>query len=337
MLRQPRLQMMSPSQPQVSLPEFALEAYGLKKTYPGVKGAPAKEALKGVDLQIPRGSVFGLLGPNGAGKSTFINIFAGLVTKSAGQAKIWGVDIDQDPRRARAGIGVVPQELNMDVFFTPFETLELMAGFYGVPKAERRSEDILKALGLEDKRNAYVRQLSGGMKRRLLVGKALVHNPPVLVLDEPTAGVDIELRRQLWDYVVELNKQGVTIVLTTHYLEEAQELCDQIAIVNHGEVVACEPKADLLKRLDSKTLVIDPAEPLTAVPAGFEAQDAVIRPDGALAITYKVGQASVADMIETYRASGARIGDLRTEEPDLEDVFLALTYEADKADAQAAG
>ena len=310
-------------------PEFALEAYGLKKTYPGGKGVPAKEALKGVDLQIPRGSIFGLLGPNGAGKSTFINIFAGLVTKSAGTAKIWGVDIDKDPRRARAAIGVVPQELNMDVFFTPYETLELMAGFYGVPKAERRTEEILAALGLEDKRNAYVRQLSGGMKRRLLVGKALVHNPPVLVLDEPTAGVDIELRRQLWDYVVELNKLGVTIVLTTHYLEEAQELCDQIAIVNHGEVVACEPKADLLKRMDKKTLVIEPVEPLKAVPAGFEQQEAVIRPDGSLAITYRFGEASVADMIETYRASGQRIADLRTEEPDLEDVFLALTYQAD--------
>ncbi|EAP90335.1 ABC transporter, ATP-binding protein [Oceanicaulis alexandrii HTCC2633] len=310
-------------------PEFALEAYGLKKTYPGGKGAPAKEALKGVDLQIPRGSIFGLLGPNGAGKSTFINIFAGLVTKSSGTAKIWGLDIDKDPRRARAAIGVVPQELNMDVFFTPYETLELMAGFYGVPKAERRTEEILAALGLEDKRNAYVRQLSGGMKRRLLVGKALVHNPPVLVLDEPTAGVDIELRRQLWDYVVELNKLGVTIVLTTHYLEEAQELCDQIAIVNHGEVVACEPKADLLKRMDKKTLVIEPVEPLKAVPAGFEQQEAVIRPDGSLAITYRFGEASVADMIETYRASGQRIADLRTEEPDLEDVFLALTYQAD--------
>jgi ABC-2 type transport system ATP-binding protein len=312
-----------------SQPEFALEAYGLKKTYPGGKGSPSKDALKGVDLQIPRGSIFGLLGPNGAGKSTFINIFAGLVTKSAGTAKIWGVDIDKDPRRARAAIGVVPQELNMDVFFTPSETLELMAGFYGVPKAERRTQEILTALGLEDKRDAYVRQLSGGMKRRLLVGKALVHNPPVLVLDEPTAGVDIELRRQLWEYVLELNKQGVTIVLTTHYLEEAQELCDQIAIVNHGEVVACEPKADLLKRLDSKTLVIEPVEPLVAIPAGFEAQDATIRPDGSLAVTYKFGEASVADMIETYRASGARIADLRTEEPDLEDVFLALTYQAD--------
>lgn len=320
-----------------NLPEFALEAIGLKKTYPGKGNSPAKEALKGVDLQIPRGSIFGLLGPNGAGKSTFINVFAGLVKKSKGTARIWGVDIDKDPRKARTGIGVVPQELNMDVFFTPYETLELMAGFYGVPKSERRTEEVLDAVGLADKRDAYVRQLSGGMKRRLLVAKALVHSPPVLVLDEPTAGVDIELRRQLWDYVVELNKQGVTIVLTTHYLEEAQELCDQIAIVNHGEVVACEDKDTLLKRLDSKTLVIDPVEPLDAVPAGFEGADAELREDGSLAITYKYGKASVAQLIETYNASGARIADLRTEEADLEDVFLALTYGADaRAEADAA-
>ncbi|XBQ17492.1 MAG: ABC transporter ATP-binding protein [Oceanicaulis sp.] len=310
-------------------PEFALEARGLEKTYPARKTSPAKHALKGVDLAVPTGSIFGLLGPNGAGKSTFINIFAGLVTKSAGTAKIWGVDIDRSPREARAGIGVVPQELNMDVFFTPYETLELMAGFYGVPKAERRTAEILEAVGLSDKKDAYVRQLSGGMKRRLLVAKALVHNPPVLVLDEPTAGVDIELRRQLWEYVVELNRQGVTIVLTTHYLEEAQELCDQIAIVNHGEVVACERKETLLKRLDKKTLVIEPAEPLEAVPAGFDRHEATIRPDGALAITYRYGEASVAEMIETFHASGARIADLRTEEADLEDVFLALTYGAD--------
>ena len=317
-----------------ALPDYALEARGLKKTYSATKTAPAKHALNGVDLAVPRGSIFGLLGPNGAGKSTFINIFAGLVTKTAGMAKIWGVDIDKKPREARAGIGVVPQEINMDVFFTPAETLELMAGFYGVPKGERRTDEILAAMGLADKRDAYVRQLSGGMKRRLLVAKALVHNPPVLVLDEPTAGVDIELRRQLWDYVVELNKQGVTIVLTTHYLEEAQELCDQIAIVNHGRVVACESKDTLLKRLDKKTLVIEPTEPLEAVPVGFEDQEAVIREDGALAITYRFGEASVAGLIEKYHASGARIADLRTEEADLEDVFLALTYQAD---AEAAG
>jgi ABC-2 type transport system ATP-binding protein len=311
------------------LPEYALEAVDLRKTYGGSKTAPGKEALKGVTLRIKRGSIFGLLGPNGAGKSTFINIFAGLVNKTSGKAVIWGRDIDKEARDARAAIGIVPQEINMDVFFTPFETLELMAGFYGVPKVERRTEEILAAVGLSDKRDAYVRQLSGGMKRRLLVAKALVHNPPILVLDEPTAGVDIELRRQLWAYVRELHAAGTTIVLTTHYLEEAQELCDEIAIVDQGEVIACEPKESLLKRLDTKVLVIDPVEVLDAVPetlAGFEAE---LRNGGSLAVSYKFGEQSVAEIIEKYNASGARIADLRTEEPDLEDVFMALTYKRD--------
>lgn len=309
-----------------SLPDYALVAEGLKKTYAGTKKAEPKEALKGVDLKVPRGSIFGLLGPNGAGKSTFINIFAGLVNKSGGKAHIWGIDIDKSPRQARAAIGIVPQEINMDVFFTPEETLELMAGFYGVPQSERRTAEILEAVGLTDKRRAYVRQLSGGMKRRLLVAKALVHNPPVLVLDEPTAGVDIELRRQLWEYVVELNKAGTTIVLTTHYLEEAQELCDEIAIIDQGEVAACEPKEQLLKRLDTKTLVIDPVDPIDTIPPDFDSVKCEIRETGTLAITYKFGEVSVAELIERFKATGNRISDLRTEEPDLEDVFLALTY-----------
>ncbi len=311
------------------LPDYALEAVDLRKTYGGSKTSSGQDALKGVTLRIRRGSIFGLLGPNGAGKSTFINIFAGLVNKTSGKAVIWGRDIDKEPRDARAAIGVVPQEINMDVFFTPYETLELMAGFYGVPKSERRSEEILAAVGLSDKRDAYVRQLSGGMKRRLLVAKALVHNPPILVLDEPTAGVDIELRRQLWAYVRELHAAGTTIVLTTHYLEEAQELCDEIAIVDQGEVIACEPKDSLLKRMDTKTLVIDPAETLDAVPETLAGFDAVLRPGGTLAVSYKFGQQSVAEIIEKYNASGARIADLRTEEPDLEDVFMALTYKRD--------
>lgn len=313
------------------LPEYAIEAEDLRKTYAGSKKSPPKEALKGVDLKIRRGSIFGLLGPNGAGKSTFINIFAGLTKKTSGTGRIWGRDIDRDPIGARAAIGVVPQEINMDVFFTPFEALEMMAGFYGVPKAERRTDEILEAVGLTDKRDAYVRQLSGGMKRRLLVAKALVHNPPVLVLDEPTAGVDIELRRQLWEYVRELHAQGVTIVLTTHYLEEAQELCDEIAIVNHGEVVACEPKDQLLKRLDTKTLVIEPVSPLVETPKTLAKYKSEIRGNGALAIAYRTGEDSVAEMIELYNASGARIADLRTEEPDLEDVFMSLTYGKESA------
>jgi ABC-2 type transport system ATP-binding protein len=246
--------------------------------------------------------------------------------KTGGRAAVWGFDIDRDPRRTAAAIGIVPQEVNMDPFFTPLESLEFQAGFYGVPKAERRSLEILEAVGLLDKKDAYARTLSGGMKRRLLVAKALVHAPPVLILDEPTAGVDIELRRQLWEYVRTLHARGTTVVLTTHYLDEAQELCDTIAIVDQGEVVACEPTERLLRRLDHKTLVITPTEPLNGVPASLDGLSAERRRDGEIAVTYRKGVDSVAQIIERFRASGARIEDLRTEEPDLEDVFMALTY-----------
>jgi ABC-2 type transport system ATP-binding protein len=311
--------------PKAPLPDFALRAFDLQKTYPAQKGLPPKQALKGVSLDIRRGSIFGLLGPNGAGKSTLINIFAGLTRKTGGRGEIWGVDIDKNPRQARVAIGVVPQEINMDPFFTPVESLEYQAGFYGVPKSERRSMEILEAMGLADKSKAYVRTLSGGMKRRLLIAKALVHSPPVLVLDEPTAGVDIELRKQLWDYVRDLNARGCTIVLTTHYLEEAQELCDTIAIVNHGEVVACEPKETLLARLDQKTLVIHPREALRAVPNSLQDLNIELQADGALHIRYRSAGQSVGDLIEQVRACGIRINDLQTCEPDLEDVFLELT------------
>jgi ABC-2 type transport system ATP-binding protein len=309
-----------------SLPEYALEAEGLTKTYRRRKGGAEVQALKGVDLKVPRGAIFGLLGPNGAGKSTMINIFAGLVMKSGGTARIWGMDIDREPRNARAAIGIVPQEINMDPFFSPFESLEFQAGFYGVPPKERRTLEILDMVGLLDKKDAYTRSLSGGMKRRLLVAKALVHSPPILVLDEPTAGVDIELRRQLWDNVRRLHERGTTVVLTTHYLEEAQELCETIAIINHGEVVACEPTATLLRRIDTKTLVIQPATPLSAVPATLAAYDASIRKDGALVIVYHYATQPVAEIIERAKEGGVAIADLATQEPDLEDVFLQLTY-----------
>jgi ABC-2 type transport system ATP-binding protein len=309
----------------MSLPDYAIEARGLVKTYPATKTMPEKTALKGIDLAIPRGSMFGLLGPNGAGKSTFINILAGLCQKTSGDVSIWGVNIDQHPRAARAAIGVVPQELAADVFFTPREALEVQAGLYGVPKKERNTDRVLAALGLSDKADAYVRQLSGGMKRRLMVAKAMVHQPPVLILDEPTAGVDVELRRQLWAYVQELHAEGVTIVLTTHYLEEAQELCDTIAIVNHGQVVACEPTKNLLRRLDTRAVVITPLSPLDHVPAlpGF---DAKLRKDGQLAVTYRTEASSVEGVLAAVRAAGVQIKDLATEDPDLEDVFLSLTY-----------
>ena len=306
----------------------AIAISGLAKTYKATKKAPAKTALHGVDLTVPRGSIFGLLGPNGAGKSTLINILAGLVNKSAGTAAIMGHDIDTDTRAARASIGIVPQEIAMDVFFTPYQALELQAGYYGVPKAERRSDEILAALGLSDKRDAYVRQLSGGMKRRLLIAKALVHSPPVLILDEPTAGVDIELRRQLWDYVRELHARGTTVILTTHYLEEAEELCDQIAIIHQGRIVANESKSDLLARMDRRMLVITPVEALEQVPDALSDLDAKLD-GGALVISYIKGVDSVTALLNRVKGAGVSIDDLRTDQPDLEDVFLQLTYGSD--------
>jgi ABC-2 type transport system ATP-binding protein len=311
----------------MTLPDYAIEARGLVKTYAATKTTPEMHALRGVDLAVPRGSIFGLLGPNGAGKSTFINILAGLCKKTSGTVAIWGRDIDERPRDARAAIGVVPQEIAADPFFTPREALEVAAGMYAVPAKERRTLELLTALGLADKANAYVRQLSGGMKRRLMVAKAMVHNPPVLILDEPTAGVDVELRRQLWAYVVELNRKGVTIVLTTHYLEEAQELCDRIAIVNRGQVVACEPTATLLRRMDTRHVLVTPEEPVAAAPvlAGFETR---LTKAGGFSVGYRTGQSSVEQVLAAVRAAGLHIKDISTEDPDLEDVFVALTSEA---------
>ena len=303
----------------------AIKATNLRKVYKAAGGQPAKEALKSIDLSIPRGSFFGLLGPNGAGKSTFINILAGLVMKTSGSASIWGFDTDVNPRQARASIGIVPQELNVDPFFTPAEAMELQAGLYGVPKRERRTMEILTALGLDDKADAYARTLSGGMRRRLLVAKAMVHNPPVLVLDEPTAGVDIELRRQLWDYVKELHALGTTVVLTTHYLEEAQALCDQIAIINHGELVACEPTEHLLSRIDEKRIVIRPASAISKIPPQLAHHNAELRSDGQLAFLYNPSEASMASLLADISSAGIEIADLSTEEAALEDVFLQLT------------
>ncbi len=328
----------------------AIEAIDLRKTYKGQGGQPPKEALKGVTLGVPRGSIFGLLGPNGAGKSTFINTMAGLVVKSSGIMKIWGFDIDENPRQARASIGVVPQELNMDPFFTPREALEIQGGLYGVPKAERRTEEILRAVGLEEQMDAYARTLSGGMRRRLLVAKAMVHTPPVLVLDEPTAGVDIELRKQLWDYVRELHARGTTIVLTTHYLEEAEELCDRIAIIHQGSLVACDTTEDLLARIDEKAVIVQPEEPLDAVPEALtperlwrdgQGPKVDLRPDGRLVLSYNRSRESISDLIALVQQAGVRIQDLSTEESDLEDIFLQLTYhageEAEAAPASAPG
>ena len=241
--------------------EAAIVIDRLCKTYAG-----GKRALDDVSFEVPRGQIFGLLGPNGAGKSTLINILAGLVNKTSGSASIWGFDIDVHPRNAKASIGIVNQEILFDPFFTPFETLEIQAGLYGVPKAKRRSMELLRAVRLDDKANAYARTLSGGMKRRLMVAKAMVHSPPILVLDEPTAGVDIELRQQLWAYVKHLNDQGVTVVLTTHYLEEAEQLCDRIAIINHGKVIANKPTRELVGMATEKLVEVTVDRDVSGVP-----------------------------------------------------------------------
>tara|TARA_R110002096_G_scaffold44751_4_gene121082 strand:+ start:555 stop:1499 length:945 start_codon:yes stop_codon:yes gene_type:complete len=309
----------------------AIEIKGLKKVYRGRGASEDKLALKGIDLEIPQGSMFGLLGPNGAGKSTTINILAGLVNKTEGSAKIWGFDIDENPRNARANIGVVPQELMFDAFFSPREMLEMQAGMYGVPARERRTDELLKAVHLYDKADAYSRSLSGGMKRRLLVAKALVHNPPVLVLDEPTAGVDIELRQQLWDYVRELHARGTTVVLTTHYLEEAEELCDTIAIINHGEVVCSEPTKQLLKRIDEKEIVIQVAETLSAVPTGLSGFKSVLKNEHQLAIQINQSDANVGAVLAAVQSAKLTINDISTNETDLEDIFLQLTSNKDNA------
>lgn len=307
----------------------AIEISKLNKTYKAAgKKAEPKVALKDIDLNIPKGSIFGLLGPNGAGKSTTINILAGLVLKTSGSVKIWDLDIDEKPRNAKAAIGIVPQEINFDPFFTPRQLLDIQAGLYGVPKNERRTEELLKMVELLDKANSYSRALSGGMKRRLMVAKALAHSPPILVLDEPTAGVDVELRQMLWENVRRLNDEGVTIVLTTHYLEEAEELCDRIAIINHGEIVANEEKETLLARIDNKEIRFRLADEITSIPAGLEKFNAAKEGRRTLVMRYSPQDQCVGEIIDILQKAKLHIADISTDESDLEDVFLQLTRAA---------
>ena len=304
----------------------AIEIRDLRKTYAG-----GKQALSGVTLDVPRGQIFGLLGPNGAGKSTMINILAGLVRKTSGTARIWGFDIDEHPRNAKASIGIVPQEILFDPFFTPAETLEIQAGLYGVPKRERQTAELLRAVHLQDKANAYSRTLSGGMKRRLLVAKAMVHSPPILVLDEPTAGVDIELRQQLWDYVRSLNAQGVTVVLTTHYLEEAEQLCDRIAIINHGQLIANETTRTLVGMAQEKAVEVTVDRDLAAAPAAPCFDRIELTGERTLAITYRKDKVNAGDVLAALQKEGLGIVDVSTREADLEDVFLNLTRASSSA------
>lgn len=307
----------------------AIEISHLRKIYAAQGNAPAKEALKGIDLNICAGSIFGLLGPNGAGKSTMINILAGLVNKTAGKVVIWGFDQDVNPRQSRAAIGIMPQETNMDPYFTPRASLEVQAGLYGVPKADRWTDELLEFVGLTDQAEAYARNLSGGMRRRLLLAKALVHRPQILVLDEPTAGVDITLRAMLWSNVRKLNQQGMTIILTTHYLEEAEKMCDEIAIINHGQVVIRQATSDLLGRTDGKTLVIDTGARDTGTRASLpplpEGAQAVWRNDGRLVVSYPPSRVRADQVLDALRGAEIPIIDVATEQPDLEDVFVELT------------
>src|SRR3954451_3830657 len=280
------------------MPEAAIAIADLQKTYAG-----GKRALDGISLDVPRGGIFGLLGPNGAGKSTLINILAGLVGKSGGRATIWGFDIDAHPRNAKRSIGVVPQEILFDPFFTPREALEIQAGLYGIPKADRRTMELLRAMHLEDKAEAYARTLSGGMKRRLLVAKAMVHSPPILVLDEPTAGVDVELRRQLWAYVRKLHTQGVTIVLTTHYLEEAEELCDRIAIIHHGRVIANEPTRELVSKAQEKAVVVTFDRDISQVPTNSAYENISLIDERTLEITYRKDKVNAGQVLASLTSA----------------------------------
>ena len=311
--------------PNDNLPDYAIEISGLNKTYKGTSLQPSKEALLDINLKIPRGSFFGLLGPNGAGKSTIINIMAGLVIKSSGNVKVWDFDIVEQMRQARSSIGIVPQELNIDPFFTPREVLETQAGLYGVKKSDRKTDDILAAVRLSDKADAYARSLSGGMRRRMLVAKAMVHSPPVLVLDEPTAGVDVELRQQLWSYIRELRAQGTTILLTTHYLEEAEELCDEIAIINHGKLVTSQKTEDLLRTLDSKELIITLDKDIKNLPNFLTNLNTEIVAERKIIVRIPPDEVTVDSVIDAIRNSGFGIHDLTTKQSDLEDIFIAMT------------
>lgn len=305
--------------------DLAIEIKGLSKTYKKSKKSPEKIALKSIDLEIKKGSFFGLLGPNGAGKSTIINTLAGLVKKTSGSVKIAGIDIDQDQQASKFKIGIVPQELIIDPFFNVRETLEIYAGYFGIAKSQRRTDEIIEALGLKDKAKSAPRSLSGGMRRRLLVAKALVHNPEILVLDEPTAGVDVELRNQLWNYVKKLNQNGTTILLTTHYLEEAEELCDEIAVINHGSVIACDRKENLMKVLSSKELVLTASEGINPelLPAFGDLKVKLLAKDK-ISVTYDPEKVAVERILRSCFDAKIQITDISTNQPDLEEIFKHL-------------
>ena len=299
-----------------------IDVKGLTKKY-GNKGSLA---LDNIDLKIERGKIFGPLGPNGAGKSSFINILSGLSNKTSGKVLVCGIDLDKDPKTIRGNIGVVPQEINIDPFFTPIEIMNIQSGMYGVKKKQNKNLEILKNLDLHEKSNAYSRSLSGGMKRRLMVAKALVHSPTLLILDEPTAGVDVELRTKLWNYIRLLNKEGVTIILTTHYLKEAEILCDEIAVINNGKVIACDTKNNLLKLLDDKELIIEFSDKVNSVPQKIE-KFIISKEEKKVVLKFKKSQISTAEVIKAFVGKKFKLKEITTKESDLEDIFIKLLKE----------
>ena len=305
--------------------KFALSVENLTKVYSSSKTKKHNKALNELSFEVRQGEVFGLLGPNGAGKTTFLSILGGTVIKTSGKVNVWGFDLDQNPRQVRASVGIVPQEVNLDAFFSPKKLLELQAGLYGISKENRITDLILKMVSLQDKANAYSRSLSGGMKRRLLIAKAMVHQPPILILDEPTAGVDVELRNNLWENVKALNKEGVTIILTTHYLIEAQEMCDRIAIINKGNLVALDTTEKLLERIKTKKINfkvknIELNKNLMMKDINFK-----INSENSILVTYEKNSLDFGEIINYLNENNIKIEDISTEDGDLEDVFVQLT------------
>ena len=305
--------------------KFALAVENLTKIYSSPKTQKHNKALNELSFEVRQGEVFGLLGPNGAGKTTFLSILGGTVFKTSGKVNVWGFDLDQNPRQVRASVGIVPQEVNLDAFFSPKKLLELQAGLYGISKENRITDLILKMVSLQDKANAYSRSLSGGMKRRLLIAKAMVHQPPILILDEPTAGVDVELRNNLWENVKALNKEGVTIILTTHYLIEAQEMCDRIAIINKGNLVALDTTEKLLERIKTKKINfkvknIELNKNLMMKDINFK-----INSENSILVTYEKNSLDFGEIINYLNENNIKIEDISTEDGDLEDVFVQLT------------
>jgi len=305
--------------------KFALAVENLTKVYSSPKTKKHNKALNELSFEVRQGEVFGLLGPNGAGKTTFLSILGGTVIKTSGKVNVWGFDLDQNPRQVRASVGIVPQEVNLDAFFSPKKLLELQAGLYGISKENRITDLILKMVSLQDKANAYSRSLSGGMKRRLLIAKAMVHQPPILILDEPTAGVDVELRNNLWENVKALNKEGVTIILTTHYLIEAQEMCDRIAIINKGNLVALDTTEKLLERIKTKKINFKVKNIKLNKNLNMKDINFKINSENSILVTYEKNSLDFGEIINYLNENNIKIEDISTEDGDLEDVFVQLT------------